>query len=47
LCREVVAGYDLALNYKMISDEINMKIEKEAERLVKQLCGFRSSLRKN
>ena len=42
---EVVAGFDLAHHYDMISNELNMEIENKAEELVKQLCGFRSSLR--
>ena len=42
---EVVAGFDLAFHYKMIDDELNVKIENQAEELVKQLSGFRSSLR--
>ena len=42
---EVVAGFDLAFHYKMIDAELNVKIENQAEELVKQLSGFRSSLR--
>ena len=43
---EVVAGFDIAFHYKMITNVLNETIEKEAEGLVKQLSGFRSSLKK-
>lgn len=42
---EVVAGFDLALHYKMIDDKLNIAVEDKAEELVKQLSGFRSSLK--
>jgi len=42
---EMVAGFDLALLYELISDEINEKIEADAHELVKQLSAFRSSLK--
>ncbi len=41
---ETVAGVDLAENYGMIHSDVNLKIENKAERLVKQLSAFRSSL---
>ena len=43
---EVIAGFDLALHYEMINEELNQKIEQRAEELVKQLSGFRSSLKR-
>ncbi|MBI3355142.1 MAG: four helix bundle protein [Nitrospirae bacterium] len=42
---EAVAGFDLALHYKMIDDKLNIEIEDKAEELIKQLSGFRSSLK--
>jgi four helix bundle protein len=42
---EVVAGFDLALLYGMIVAEQNEKIESDAQELVKQLSGFRNSLK--
>ena len=42
---EVVAGFDLALLYGMILAEENEKIESDAQELVKQLSGFRNSLK--
>jgi hypothetical protein len=40
-----VAGFDLALLYELISEEINEKIDADGHNLVKQLSGFRSSLK--
>jgi len=42
---EVVAGFDLALLYEMIAEEQNERIEFDAQELVKQLSGFRNSLK--
>ena len=42
---EVVAGFDIALHNNKINDKLNAKIEDKAEELVKQLSGFRSSLK--
>ena len=42
---ETVAGFDLALLYELISEEINEKIEVDAHELVKQLSAFRNSLK--
>jgi len=42
---EVVAGFDLALLYGMIVAEQNEKIESDAQEIVKQLSGFRNSLK--
>jgi four helix bundle protein len=42
---EVVAGFDLALLYEMITPEQSEKIEADAHELVKQLSGFRKSLK--
>jgi len=42
---ETVAGFDLALLYEMIEGDLNNKIEENAHELVKQLSGFRSSLK--
>ncbi len=42
---EVVAGFDLALLYGMIVEEQNEQIESDAQGLVKQLSGFRNSLK--
>jgi len=42
---EVVAGFDLALLYEMITAEQSEKIEADAHELVKQLSGFRKSLK--
>ena len=42
---EVVAGFDLALLYGMIVAEQNEKIESNAQELVRQLSGFRNSLK--
>ena len=42
---EVVAGFDIALHYGMINEELNMQFEEKAEELIKQLCGFRTSLK--
>ena len=44
---ESVAGFDLALLYELISEEINEKIEINAHELVKQLSAFRNSLKSN
>ena len=44
---ETVGGFDLALLYGMISSEQNDKMESEAHELVKQLAGFRNSLKRN
>ncbi len=41
---ETVAGFDLALLYELINEEINEKIEADAHDLVKQRSGFRKSL---
>ena len=43
---ETVAGFDLAFLYELITEEENEKIELIAHDLVKQLSGFRNSLRK-
>jgi len=43
---ETVAGFDLALTYKMIDEKLNKEVEDQAENLVKQLSGFRASLLK-
>ena len=40
-----MAGFDLALLYKMIMPEQNEKIESDAHELVKQLSAFRNSLK--
>jgi len=42
---ETVAGFDLALLYELISEEIDEKIEADAHELVKQLSGFRNTLK--
>jgi len=42
---ETVAGFDLALLYDLINENVNEKIEDDAHQLVKQLSGFRNSLR--
>jgi len=42
---EVVAEFDLALLYGMIVAEQNEKIESNAQELVRQLSGFRNSLK--
>jgi len=42
---EVVAGFDLALLYEMIAEEQTDRIESDAQELVKQLSGFRNSLK--
>ena len=42
---EVVAGFDLALLYEMIAEEQNERVESHAQELVKQLSGFRNSLK--
>jgi four helix bundle protein len=42
---ETVAGFDLALLYELISEEIDEKIEADAHELVKQLSAFRNSLK--
>ncbi len=42
---ETVAGFDLALLYELISDEIDEKVETDAHKLVKQLSAFRNSLK--
>jgi len=44
---EVVAGFDLALLYDMITPKQGEKIESDAHELVKQLSGFRNSLKMN
>ena len=44
---EVVAGFDLALLYGMIKVEQNGMIESDAHELVRQLCGFRNSLKRS
>ncbi len=41
---ETVAGFDLALLYELINEEISEKVEADAHDLVKQLSGFRKSL---
>ena len=41
---ETVSGFDLALLYGLIIEEINEKIEADAHDLVKQLSAFRNSL---
>jgi len=43
---EVVAGFDLACHIKMIDEKLNSEIEEKAEGLIKQLSGFRSSLKR-
>ena len=42
---ETVAGFDLALLYGFITEEQNEGIESAAHDLVKQLSGFRNSLK--
>lgn len=42
---ETVAGFDLALLYELIDQSLNDKIEQDAHDLVRQLSGFRKSLR--
>ncbi len=42
---ETVAGFDLALLYGLISEDQNEAIESAAHNLVKQLSGFRNSLK--
>ena len=42
---EVVAGFDLALLHEMITPEQSEKIETDAHELLKQLSGFRQSLK--
>jgi len=41
---ETVSGFDLALLYELIIEEINEKVEADAHDLVKQLSAFRNSL---
>ena len=41
---ETVAGFDLAEVYGMVTTDLNSDAEKRAEKLVKQLSAFRSSL---
>src|SRR3989304_1772185 len=41
---ETVAVFDLEETYGMIPSDLNLDIENKAERLVKQLSSFRSSL---
>ena len=43
---EVVAGFDLAFLYGMVSEETNERIEAEAHELVKKLSAFRNTLKK-
>jgi hypothetical protein len=40
-----MAGFDLELLYDLIDENVNQKIEDDAHQLVKQLSGFRNSLR--
>jgi four helix bundle protein len=42
---ETVAGFDLALLYGLVTEEQNEEIESAAHDLVRQLSGFRNSLR--
>ena len=42
---ETVAGFDLALLYGLILQDQNETIESAAHNLIKQLSGFRNSLR--
>ncbi len=42
---ETVAGFDLALLYGFITEGQNEEIESAAHELVKQLSGFRNSLK--
>jgi len=42
---ETVAGFDLALLYDLINENVNQKIENDAHQLVRQLSGFRNSLK--
>jgi len=42
---ETVAGFDLALLYDLINENVNQKIEDDAHQLVRQLSGFRNSLK--
>ena len=44
---EVVAGFDLAVQYELVSPDVNEKIEDDAVDLVKQLSAFRRSLKNN
>ena len=41
---ETVSGFDLALLYGLITEQINEKVEADAHDLVKQLSAFRNSL---
>ncbi|MBI4746617.1 MAG: four helix bundle protein [Deltaproteobacteria bacterium] len=41
---ETVAGFDLAESYGMVGFDLSLDIENRAEKLVKQLSAFRSSL---
>ena len=43
---ETVAGFDLALLYGLVTEDQNEEIESAAHDLVRQLSGFRNSLRK-
>jgi hypothetical protein len=42
---EVVAGFALACHFKMIDERLNSEIEEKAGGLLKQLSGFRASLK--
>ncbi len=42
---ETVAGFDLALLYGLVTEEQNEEIESAAHDLVRQLSGFRNSLK--
>jgi four helix bundle protein len=42
---ETVAGFDLALLYGLISEDQDETIESAAHNLLKQLSGFRNSLK--
>ncbi|MDD4287864.1 MAG: four helix bundle protein [Candidatus Peribacteraceae bacterium] len=44
---EIVAGFDIAHDEKIISDNDYASIEREAENILMQLGGFIKSLRKN
>ena len=40
-----VSGFDLAVLYELITEEINERIEADAQDVIKQLSAFRNSLR--
>jgi len=42
---ETVAGFDLALLYRFIDEDLNQAVEEQAHALVKQLASFRNKLK--